>query len=130
MISHIETVTQEKIRRFVNARDRDALTEHELDAIAYDYLNKVLRGTGVISAWPRDVKLLMASMGVAQNKTTGFPELYDGCVNAWKNNYDIEADKSATLQGIIVKLLSGVKITAPEEIQYLPDEDQQSKQRG
>lgn len=110
----IDTVTQAKIRDFSCAMNESALTLDELKAIAYDYLNKVMRGTNVITAWDKETKLLMASMGVAQNKTTGFPERYDGSVQAWKINYEMERDKLLKAVCVIDHLTGGI-IKAVEE---------------
>ena len=76
-------VTEGQIRGYSIVKREDSLTFDQLQIIAMDYLNKVLRKLPKFDKWPKDIKDLCASKGIIQDKQTGLP-IYDDHIGlAW-----------------------------------------------
>ncbi len=77
------SVDEEEIRSYVLRNDKEALSQAQLDCITYDYMNKVMRRVLRYEKWPKDIKVMMESKGIIQNKETGLPEQHDHAEKAW-----------------------------------------------
>ena len=76
-------ISEEDIRNYVQRNRPDAIPYKALQCIAYDYLNKVMRKAQKFDKWPKDIKEMMYSKGVRQDKETGLPMFDDAGVTAW-----------------------------------------------
>ena len=76
-------ITEEQIRDYVLRNKQDAIPYEALQAIAYDYLNKVIRKTQKFDKWPKEIKDLCYSQGIRQDKETGLPISDPNGVTAW-----------------------------------------------
>lgn len=76
-------ITEDAIQSYVLRNKPDALTYPQLQAIAYDYLQKVMRKPTKYPRWPKGIKELCYSQGIRQDKDTGLPVKDDNGVTAW-----------------------------------------------
>ena len=91
-------VTESQIRDYSIVKIEDSLSFGQLQIIAMDYLNKVLRKLPKFDKWPRYEKDLCASRGIIQDKQSGLP-IYDGDIaTAWSMRARHSEDKLRAVQ--------------------------------
>lgn len=71
------------IREYTLMNNESALSYDTLKKIAYDYLNKVIRGNN-LPRWDKGVKEELNELGYIQNKATGQPERDASIKKVWK----------------------------------------------
>ncbi len=102
-------VTEGAIRDYVLRKDKDALTEKQLEGICYDYLQKVIRDPNHYPKWPKDLENEMASRGILMDKYTGLPKA-DGCMQpAWSSRTGLAESEAMQLREQIEKLTDKIE---------------------
>jgi len=92
-------VTEDNIRKYTLQNVDDALTDEQLKAICYDYLNQVMRDKK--DKWPKDLRSELSAHGICQDHETGLPVVAE---SAWSLKMACERTiHSAT------EILDGVK---------------------
>lgn len=97
--------TEEQIRKFTLMGDKSAISDAQLKAMAYDYMNKVIRGLGAFPRWSPEIREYMNSLGVVQNVETGEPEFNGEIPKLWAARARIAEARMTSMEKEIAELL-------------------------
>lgn len=82
-------VPVEEFRRQCLSGDVRELPKTFMNAVAYDYLQRVVRNAQPYEKWPKEIKEKLNSMGIYQENGTGRP-IFDGQLElVWKEKADL-----------------------------------------
>lgn len=107
-------ITEDDIRSYVLQNNKDALSHEQLRAIAYDYLQKVIRRSDNPPKWPKDVKDLCYSKGIRQDKETGLPVLDENGTMAWSERAKAAEEQLIIAHCIIQELTEDIEKLQPK----------------
>lgn len=76
----------------------DALTQDEVRKVVHLYLEEHYDGNQQFVKWPKEIKDICASYGIAQCRETGFPMQSASVGQAWSQRCSLAEEKATSLE--------------------------------
>lgn len=105
--------TEERLRSFSIQKNDNEFSQDELRSLAYDYLQKVVRGVNY-KKWPYDVKRHLNSLGVYQEQGTGKPILDQCLADTMHSRLQVAEGEAQYHKEQHQKLIDLIRKCAPE----------------